>query len=98
MTEDQKTPPPNLRHLSYEELPHLLLAENNLLRKNVRDKIPRFLCHSQDCERTLQMVTNKVLKTKGHDKQKNKIIVTQESRETISCQSTKAEVIRTFKK
>ena len=75
----------------------LLLSENNQLRKIVMDKIPKLLCHSQDCERTVQLVTNKVLKTEGHDKQKSKLVVSQESSQQIPCKITKGDLVRHLK-
>ena len=94
---DQKHPPPNLRHLSDQELKDLL-SENTVLRKSVRDKIPKELCHSQDCERNVQRITKAVLKTKGHDNQKSRIIVTQETTEQFPSKSSKSDVIQTLKK
>lgn len=91
----KKTPPPNLRHLSDQEL-QMLVSKNTVLKNIVREKIPKELCHSQSCEMYVQLTSKTVLKAQGHDKQKSKIIVTQDSREKFSCQSSKADVARTL--
>ena len=89
----KKTPPPNLRHLTDQELQQLV-SKNTILRNIVRAKIPKELCHSQSCEMNVQLTSKIVLNAEGHAKQKSKIIVTQESREQFPCKSTKTEVIR----
>merc|ERR1712018_31793 len=69
----KKTPPPILKDLSDEELKQMV-SKTTFLQDMVKDKIPKFLCHSQDCERNIQLTTKTVLKRKGHESQKSQII------------------------
>ena len=66
------------------------------MEKISRDKIPNCLAHSQHCERNIKLTSKTVLKAQGHDNQKSKIIVSQESSEKFPSKSTKTDVIKTL--
>ena len=93
LAKSKKTPPPILKDFSDEDL-HRFLSKNTVLQKIAKESVPKFKCHSQDCERNIQLTSKTVLKTKGHDTQKARIIVTQDSREKFPSKSTVKGVIK----
>ena len=67
------TPPPLFRNFSDDELKESLTGKPL--------NIPRFLCHSQHCERNVQETTKSVTKNIGHENQKSSMIGANKSRE-----------------
>ena len=88
----KKTPSPKLKHLSVNDLGHLV-SKNVVLRKIAKDKISYEKVHSQDCERNIQFVTKIVAKSAGHENQKSKMIVTEESREKFAGRTSITDVL-----
>ena len=68
----KKTPSPALAGITNQELP-LLVSKNAAMRKIVRDKIPYIKCHSQDCERYIQMTEDIAKSTVGFENQRSLI-------------------------